>query len=52
MTTYTCSLCGIIFYDDFEIRKTRHERFHKHCKSEKRNTVEGIVEWFEGGDTV
>jgi|TARA_B110000495_G_C22861952_1_gene502614 hypothetical protein len=52
MTNYTCSLCGIIFYDDFEIRQLPHERFHKHCKSEKRNTVEGIVKWFKGGDTV
>ena len=42
-----CSLCGIQFNDDIENRKKVHERFHKHCKIEKRNTVEGRVEWNE-----
>jgi|LWDU01.1.fsa_nt_gi hypothetical protein len=50
MTDYTCSLCGICFTDDFEIRKLVHERFHKYCKLEKRNTVEGIVEWIKRGE--
>lgn len=23
----------------------RHEEWHKHCKKDKRNTVEGVVKW-------
>jgi hypothetical protein len=40
-----CNLCGIVFKDDFELRKPVHERWHKNCIKEKRNTTEGIVIW-------
>lgn len=43
-----CNLCGQEFDDNdpyIQIIKTKHERFHTNCKKEKRNTVEGNVEW-------
>lgn len=45
-----CNLCGIIFTDDFENRMKRHERFHKNCKTEGRNTTEGVVKWINDDD--
>ena len=52
MILISCSLCGIEFPDDetFQFRKLPHERFHKHCKKEKRNTTEGIVVWRRSGE--
>lgn len=44
----SCSLCGMEFskYDvDIEKRKLRHEEWHTNCRSQKRNTTEGKVEW-------
>jgi len=44
-----CSLCGMQFNDRtiglLDIVKQVHERWHKGCKVEGRNTTEGIVEW-------
>lgn len=38
-----CSLCGMEL--GLMIQMKVHERWHKHCKIEKRNTTEGVVEW-------
>jgi len=46
-----CNLCKMEFKkmpldDEFLHKQLRqHERFHKHCKAEKRNTCEGVVLW-------
>ena len=43
-----CSLCNMQFNERAEmIEKVKevHERWHKNCKAEKRNTTEGEVEW-------
>jgi len=45
-----CNLCGMEFNSGdslFDARKTRHEEWHKHCKVQKRNTVEGKVKWLQ-----
>lgn len=45
-----CNLCDMPFDENddlIEERKTRHEEFHSHCKAQKRNTVEGKVEWIQ-----
>ncbi len=46
-----CNLCGMQLSDDSEfllnVRRKRHERFHIRCAFEKRNTVEGVVEWIK-----
>ena len=44
---HQCNLCEQNFEDDelITVRKERHEDWHKHCKIQKRNTVEGIVMW-------
>jgi transcription elongation factor Elf1 len=47
----SCSLCGMEFdFDDplLQQRIQRHERWHKNCRGEKRNTTEGSVEWIKG----
>lgn len=46
-----CSLCSQEFskFDiDIADRKEKHERHHKNCRKEKRNTTEGKVVWDEG----
>jgi hypothetical protein len=44
-----CNLCGMQFNDRtieiLDIVKETHERWHKRCKIEGRNTVEGEVKW-------
>lgn len=43
-----CNLCGMQFNERAEmIEKVKevHERWHKNCKKEKRNTTEGKVKW-------
>jgi|LWDU01.1.fsa_nt_gi hypothetical protein len=44
-----CNLCNWDAEDTddtiLEIRMTRHEGWHTHCKRDKRNTVEGKVKW-------
>jgi len=45
-----CNLCNMPFKEDdplFNERKATHERWHSHCKWEKRNTTEGKVEWIK-----
>ena len=44
----SCNLCQEEFDENDPLineRKIRHERFHLHCKKEKRNTTEGVVKW-------
>ena len=43
-----CNLCNAFFnkYDPLiDHRKRQHERYHKDCKKEGRNTTEGEVIW-------
>lgn len=44
-----CNLCGMQFNGktifQLDAIKRIHERWHTNCKIEKRNTVEGKVEW-------
>lgn len=44
-----CNLCNIIFYPNplIIIQMERHEKFHIDCMKQKRNTVEGVVEWLK-----
>jgi len=42
-----CNLCDQEFNDSPVLRQqmSRHASWHLHCKRDKRNTTEGIVEW-------
>ena len=45
-----CNLCGMQFNEKaemVELVKEVHERWHKNCKAEKRNTTEGEVIWLK-----
>lgn len=46
-----CSLCKQEFFLDenplIEFQKNRHQEWHQNCLIQKRNTIEGIVEWIE-----
>jgi hypothetical protein len=45
--TYKCNLCPQEFDESSMVKQqlTRHASWHLHCKRDKRNTVEGKVEW-------
>jgi len=47
MDNWMCNLCGMTFPEDtdFLARKHVHERWHRGCRKEKRNTTEGEVDW-------